>query len=303
MTRRAPLSRCAGQHCREYAGPRPSAAGQALSEQVGQLIHTQACTARARAELLADRLAAHSGMAEVFFCNSGCEANGRRSSWRVTTATSGHRSAGDHRHGKAFHGRTLATALGDRQPQGPGRFSSRWSAGFIRVPYDDLAAVEAVARNNANVVAVLFEPIRGEGRHPPRASGIHAGLAQDLRRPTTGCSWSTKCNAASAAPALVRHQHAGVLPGMMTLAKGLGSGVPVGACLAAGKAAGVFGLGNHGSTFGGNPLACVAALTTLDVIEAGRLMARADTLGETIGNGLRAALAALRRSPDPRRRA
>ena len=86
------------------------------------------------------------------------------------------------------------------------------------------------------------------------------------------------------------HQHAGVLPDVMTLAKGLGSGVPVGACLAAGKAAGVFGLGNHGSTFGGNPLACVAALTTLDVIEQDGLMARAHTLGETIRNGLRAAL-------------
>ena len=263
---------------------------KALSEQVGQLIHTSNLYRVREQELLADRLAAHSGMAEVFFCNSGCEAN--EAAIKLARYY-GHAKGIDQPAiivmEKAFHGRTLATlsATGNRKVQAG--FEPLVS-GFIRVPYDDLAAVEAVARNNANVVAVLFEPIQGEG-------GIrlaHQEYMQGLRKICTANDWlfmvdEVQCGIGRTGRWFA-HQHAGVLPDVMTLAKGLGSGVPVGACLAAGKAAGVFGLGNHGSTFGGNPLACVAALTTLDVIEQDGLMARAHTLGETIRNGLRAAL-------------
>ncbi len=263
---------------------------KALAEQAGRLIHTSNLYRVREQERLADKLAAHSGMAEAFFCNSGCEAN-----------EAAIKLARYYGHGKgieqptiivmekAFHGRTLATlsATGNRKVQAG---FEPLVAGFIRVPYDDLAAVEAVARHNANVVAVLFEPIQGEG-------GIrlaHDEYMQGLRKICTDNEWlfmvdEVQCGIGRTGRWFA-HQHAGILPDVMTLAKGLGSGVPVGACLAAGKAAGVFGLGNHGSTFGGNPLACVAALTTLDVIEQDGLMARAHALGETIRNGLRDAL-------------
>ncbi|MCX7179860.1 MAG: aminotransferase class III-fold pyridoxal phosphate-dependent enzyme, partial [Proteobacteria bacterium] len=146
---------------------------------------------------------------------------------------------------------------------------------------------------NANVVAVLFEPIQGEG-------GIrlaHDEYLQGLRRICDAKGWllivdEVQCGLARTGQWFA-HQHAGILPDVMTLAKGLGSGVPIGACLAAGSACGVFKQGNHGSTFGGNPFACVAALTTLSVIEQDGLMAHALALGETIRNGLREALAGL----------
>ncbi len=264
---------------------------QALAEQAGRLIHTSNLYQVRQQEALSDKLASLSGMAEVFFCNSGCEAN--------EAAIKLARFFG---HGKgieqpaiivmekAFHGRTLATlsATGNRKVQAG--FEPLVS-GFIRVPYDDLAAVEAVARNNANVVAVLFEPIQGEG-------GIrlaHAEYMRGLRKICTDHDWlfmvdEVQCGIGRTGRWFA-HQQAGVVPDVMTLAKGLGSGVPVGACLAAGRAAGVFGPGNHGSTFGGNPLACVAALTTLEVIEQEGLVARARLLGERIRSGLYAALA------------
>jgi acetylornithine aminotransferase len=138
---------------------------------------------------------------------------------------------------------------------------------------------------------VLFEPIQGEG-------GInlaHNDFMRALRKICDRKNWlfmvdEVQCGIGRTG-VWFAHQHAGILPDVMTLAKGLGSGVPIGACLAAGRAAGVFKPGNHGSTFGGNPLACVAALTTLDVVEADGLMARATMLGETIRGGLRSGLA------------
>ncbi|MBV2234439.1 MAG: acetylornithine transaminase [Sterolibacterium sp.] len=263
---------------------------QALAEQVGRLIHTSNLYRVPEQARLADRLAVLSGMEEVFFCNSGCEAN--------EAAIKLARLFG---HGKgieqpvivvmekAFHGRTLATlsATGNRKVQAG--FEPLVS-GFIRVPYDDLSALEAVARNNVNVVAVLLEPVQGEGG----VRQAHVDYLQGLRQICTANDWllmldEVQCGMGRTGRWFA-HQHAGILPDVMTLAKGLGSGVPIGACLAAGKAAGVFGPGNHGSTFGGNPLACVAALTTLEVIEQEGLLARAQTLGEQIRNGLAAAL-------------
>jgi acetylornithine/N-succinyldiaminopimelate aminotransferase len=163
-------------------------------------------------------------------------------------------------------------------------------SGFVRVPFDDLSAVEQVAANNPNVVAVLFEPIQGEG-------GInlaHREYMQGLRRICDQRGWllmmdEVQCGIGRTG-VWFAHQHAGIRADVMTLAKGLGSGVPIGACLAAGPAAGVFKAGNHGSTFGGNPLACVAALTTLDVIERDGLLARAAALGTAIRGGLQSAL-------------
>ena len=263
---------------------------KALSEQVGRLIHTSNLYRISEAEVLSDRLAAHSGMDEVFFCNSGCEAN--------EAAIKLARMYG-HQRGieqptiivmeQAFHGRTLATlsATGNRKVQAG--FEPLVS-GFVRVPFDDLPAIEQLAERNPNVVAVLFEPIQGEG-------GInlaHNDFMRSLRQICDRKNWlfmvdEVQCGIGRTG-AWFAHQHAGILPDVMTLAKGLGSGVPIGACLAAGSAAGVFKPGNHGSTFGGNPLACVAALTTLDVIEADGLMGHAAQLGELIRGGLRSGL-------------
>lgn len=263
---------------------------EALSDQVSRLIHASNVYRIREQEALSDRLTALAGMDEVFFCNSGCEAN--------EAAIKLARLFG---HGKgidnpsiivmehAFHGRTLATlsATGSRKVQAG--FEPLVS-GFVRVPFDDLPAIEQVAANNPNVVAVLFEPIQGEG-------GInlaHRDYMQGLRRICDQRGWllmvdEVQCGIGRTG-VWFAHQHAGIRADVMTLAKGLGSGVPIGACLAAGPAAGVFKPGNHGSTFGGNPLACVAALTTLEVIERDNLLARAAELGSAIRGGLQAAL-------------
>ncbi|WP_310449147.1 aspartate aminotransferase family protein [Sulfuritalea sp.] len=264
-----------------------------LREQVGRLIHTSNLYRISEAEAASDRLAALSGMDEVFFCNSGCEAN--------EAAIKLARLYG-HQRGieqpaiivmeQAFHGRTLATlsATGNRKVQAG---FEPLVTGFVRVPFDDFAAIEQLAERNPNIVAVLFEPIQGEG-------GInlaHKDFMRSLRQVCDQKEWlfmvdEVQCGIGRTG-VWFAHQHAGIVPDVMTLAKGLGSGVPIGACLATGRAAGVFKPGNHGSTFGGNPLACVAALTTLDVIEADGLMAHAAKLGEAIRNGLREGLSGI----------
>ncbi|MBU0751192.1 MAG: aspartate aminotransferase family protein [Gammaproteobacteria bacterium] len=264
---------------------------QALSEQIGRLMHVSNIYRVPEQERLSDRLAALSSMDEVFFCNSGCEAN--EAAIKLARLY-GHQQGVDNPAivvmEKAFHGRTLATlsATGNRKVQAG---FEPLVAGFVRVPFDDLPAIEAVATHNANVVAVLFEPIQGEG-------GIniaHNDYMRSLRRICDEKGWlfmvdEVQCGVGRSG-VWFAHQHAGIKPDVMTLAKGLGSGVPVGACLAAGKAAGVFKPGNHGSTFGGNPLASTAALTTLDVIEQDGLMARAVVVGDAIRSGLRSELA------------
>lgn len=263
----------------------------ALARQVGRLMHVSNVYRVAEQEALADRLAALAGMDEVFFCNSGCEAN--EAAIKLARMF-GHQKNIDQpaiivmEH--AFHGRTLATlsATGNRKVQAG--FEPLVS-GFVRVPFADLAAIEQVAANNPNVVAVLFEPVQGEG-------GIHAAgdaFMRGLRRICDDKGWlfmvdEVQCGIGRTG-VWFAHQHAGIKPDVMTLAKGLGAGVPVGACLTAGKAAGVFKPGNHGSTFGGNPLACVAALTTLAVIEETGLLTRASALGERIRGGLAQQLA------------
>jgi acetylornithine aminotransferase len=254
-------------------------------------MHTSNLYRIPEAEATSDRLAALSGMDEVFFCNSGCEAN--------EAAIKLARMFG-HQQGveqpaivvmeQAFHGRTLATlsATGNRKVQAG---FEPLVTGFVRVPFDDIAAIEHLAARNPNIVAVLFEPIQGEG-------GInlaHKDFMHALRKICDQKNWlfmvdEVQCGIGRTG-AWFAHQHAGIVPDVMTLAKGLGSGVPIGACLAAGRAAGVFKPGNHGSTFGGNPLACVAALTTLEVIESDGLMAHAHELGEAIRAGLKSGLA------------
>jgi acetylornithine aminotransferase len=266
-----------------HAHPRFTAA---LSEQVGRLIHCSNIYQVREQELLADKLCGLSGMQEAFFCNSGCEAN--------EAAIKLARMYGHKREienpaiivmEKAFHGRTLATlsATGNRKVQAG--FEPLVS-GFVRVPYNDLEAIRQVAQHNSNVVAVLVEPIQGEGGI--RTLDIH--YLQQLRQICDEHQWlmmldEVQCGMGRTGKWFA-FQHTGILPDVMTLAKGLGSGVPIGACLAAGKAAGTFQPGNHGSTFGGNPLACTAGLATLNIIEQDKLLAHVESLGRFIHQGL-----------------
>ncbi len=263
---------------------------QAISEQAAKLIHTSNLYEIERQEQLGERLAAISGMDEVFFCNSGCEAN--EAAIKLARLY-GHGKGVDMPAiivmEKAFHGRTIATlsATGSRKVQAG---FEPLVPGFVRVPFDDLAAVTKVAGNNHNVVAVLVELIQGEGG----INVCHADYLHGLRKICDANGWLLMLDEVQSGTGRTgkwfAFQHSDIKPDVMTLAKGLASGVPIGACLASGAAAGVFKPGNHGSTFGGNPLACAAALTTLAIIEDENLMANATAMGDLIRNGLRAAL-------------
>jgi len=226
-------------------------------------------------------------MDEVFLCNSGCEANEAAIKLaRMYGHNKGIETPNIIVMEKAFHGRTLATlsATGNRKVQAG---FEPLVKGFVRVPYNDLDAIRQVAQNNQEVVAVLVEPIQGEGGI--RTLDIH--YLEQLRQICDEQSWllmldEVQCGIGRTGKWFA-FQHTAILPDVMTLAKGLGSGVPVGACLAAGKATGTFKPGNHGSTFGGNPLASTAALTTLEIMEQDKLLAHAETMGEFLLHGFR----------------
>ena len=263
----------------------------AISAQAGRLLHTSNLYRMPQQEQLADKLATLSGLQEVFFCNSGCEAN--EAAIKLARFY-GHQRGIDNPAiivmEKAFHGRTLATlsATGNRKTQAG--FEPLVS-GFVRVPFNDLSAVRAVAEHNPSVVAVMLEVLQGEG-------GIHMASAeylQELRKLCDEQGWLLICDEVQCGMGRIGtwfgYQHSGILPDVVTLAKGLAGGVPVGACLAGGKAAGLFGPGNHGSTFGGNQLAMAAALTTLHVIERDRLIDNAIEIGQLIRDQLAVALA------------
>jgi len=262
----------------------------AICDQAKTLIHTSNLYQIAKQEQLADKLAAISGMSQAFFCNSGAEAN--------EAAIKLARLFG---HGKgielptiivmekSFHGRTMATltASGSRKVQAG---FEPLLTGFARVPYNDLAAVATVAEHNKNVVAVLVEPYQGEGGVNIPQTEYLAGL----RKLCDQHGWllmldEVQCGIARSGKWFA-FQHTEIMPDVMTLAKGLGSGVPIGACLVTASAMDVFKPGNHGSTFGGNPLACAAALATLATIEQDRLRENALSMGALIRDGLKAAL-------------
>jgi acetylornithine aminotransferase len=270
-----------------HAHPRFTAA---LNEQIGKLMHVSNVYRIPEQEQLADKLCELSRMDEVFVCNSGCEAN--EAAIKLARMY-GHRKGVDNPSiivmEKAFHGRTLATlsATGNRKVQAG---FEPLVKGFVRVPYNDLDAVRQVASHNKEVVAVLVEPIQGEGGI--RTLDIH--YLEQLRQICDQNDWllmldEVQCGIGRTGRWFA-YQHTAILPDVMTLAKGLGSGVPVGACLAAGKATGTFGPGNHGSTFGGNPLASAAALATLEIMEQDKLLANATAIGEFLLNGFRECL-------------
>lgn len=262
----------------------------ALKEQIDRLIHVSNVYRIPEQERIADKLCQLSRMQEVFVCNSGCEANEAAIKIaRMYGHKKGIDSPGIIVMEKAFHGRTLATlsATGNRKVQAG---FEPLVKGFVRVPYNNLDAVRQVAEHNHDVVAVLVEPVQGEGGI--RTLDIH--YLEQLRQICDQNEWLLILDEVQSGIGRTgkwfAHQHTAILPDVMTLAKGLGSGVPVGVCLTAGKAAGTFGPGNHGSTFGGNPLACTAALTTLEIMENDQLPAHAQTIGEFIMDGLRSRL-------------
>lgn len=257
----------------------------AICEQVQNLIHTSNIYQIQHQESLAQRLCQLSGMDKVFFCNSGCEANeaaiklarlyGHAKDIATPTIIVME---------KSFHGRTMATltATGNRKVQAG---FEPLLAGFVRVPYNDIDAVRQVAEHNHEVVAVLVEPIEGEGGiRIPDADYLH-----QLRAVCDAHGWLLILDEVQTGIGRTgtwfAYQHTDMLPDVMTLAKGLGSGVPIGACVARGAAAELFKPGNHGSTFGGNPLACAAGLATLRILEDDDLLNNAVRVGAAIVGG------------------
>jgi acetylornithine/N-succinyldiaminopimelate aminotransferase len=264
---------------------------RALSEQIARVIHTSNLFRIPVQEAAADRVAAITGLDEVFFCNSGLEAN--ECALKVARKYGHDRGVAEPAiivMEKAFHGRSLATlsATGSRKVQAG---FEPLVQGFVRVPLNDLDAVRQVAAHNRNVVAVFIEPIQGEG-------GINVARFEYLRGLKEICDrheWlfmsdEVQCGLGRTGKWFV-YQHAGFLPDVVPLAKGLGSGVPVGACVTGGRAKGVFKPGNHGSTFGGNPLAMTAVVTTIDTMRDENLLASALKVGDAIREGLAAGLA------------
>ena len=264
---------------------------QAISEQAGRLLHTSNLYGIPQQEALADRLTRVAGMENVFFGNSGAEANeGAIKLARIF----GHRKGIDNpaiivMEG-AFHGRTLATlsATGSRKVQAG--FEPLVS-GFVRARYGDADEIRAIARNNRRIVAVLVEPVQGEAgiRIPPE------GYLESLREICDANDWLLMLDEVQTGNGrtgrMFAWQHGSAAPDVLTTAKGLGNGVPIGAVLARGKASELFGPGNHGSTFGGNPLASAAANAVLRVIEEQQLCEAAARRGDQLVQELRTALA------------
>ncbi|MFZ4699766.1 MAG: aspartate aminotransferase family protein [Candidatus Methylumidiphilus sp.] len=257
----------------------------AIALQAGKLVHTSNLYRVGLQETLADALASASGMDNVFFCNSGAEAN-----------EAAIKLARKYGHGlgvgepaiivmeNSFHGRTLATlsATGNRKIQ---EGFEPLVSGFVRVPYDDVQSVSAI--DNPNVVAVLVEPVQGEG-------GVRIpspGYLKRLRELCDQRQWLLMLDEVQTGMgrtgSLFAFQQAGIVPDVFTLAKALGNGVPIGACLARGTAAEILTVGKHGSTFGGNPLACAAALAVLKTLGEENLAQRAGILGSAIAANFR----------------
>ncbi|MGQ0547575.1 MAG: aspartate aminotransferase family protein [Betaproteobacteria bacterium] len=268
-----------------YAHPKLT---RALSARIASgVIHTSNLWRIPLQEAAADRVAEITGLDEVFFCNSGLEAT--EASIKVARKYGHDRGVAEPAiivMEKAFHGRSLATlsATGSRKVQAG---FEPLVQGFVRVPLNDLDAVRQVAENNRNVVAVLVEPIQGEG-------GINVSRLEYLRGLKEICErreWlfisdEVQCGLGRTGKWFV-YQHAGIAPDVVALAKGLASGVPVGACVVGGRAKGVFKPGNHGSTFGGNPLAMTALVTTIDTLKEENLLQNAARVGGIIQDALR----------------
>lgn len=264
-----------------------------ISEQASKLLHTSNLYQIDKQQHLADQLCEISGMSRVFFSNSGAEAN--------EAAIKIARLYGHQQNIKnpniivmenSFHGRTMATlsATGNRKVQAG---FEPLVQGFVRAPYNDIQSIKNIADNNNDVVAILVEPIQGE-------SGINipdGDYLNQLREICDQHNWLLMLDEIQTGMGRTGQwfafQHNNIQPDVMTLAKALGNGVPIGACLANEKAGEIMQPGNHGSTFGGNPLACATASTVIDTIRSENLISNAKALGEYMLNGFAEKLSAL----------
>ena len=263
----------------------------AITRQAAKLIHTSNLYRIENQQRLADELCRLSGLDSVFFSNSGAEANEAAIKIaRMYGNAKGVTSPGIIVMENSFHGRTLATlsATGNRKIQAG---FEPLVQGFVRAPFNNIEAIENIAGNSSNIVAVMVEPIQGEG-------GINVPDEDYLSRLRSICDeqdWLLILDEIQTGMGRTgewfAYQHNNILPDIMTLAKSLGNGVPIGACLARHKAADVMKPGSHGSTFGGNPLACAAALAVVDAIDAENLVKRAARLGDLFKNKLEETLA------------
>ena len=266
------------------------AISEAIASQAKELLHVSNLYHIPQQEALGEALCTLAGMDKAFFCNSGAEANeaclkiarlhghqlGIKTPTVIVTDT-------------AFHGRTLATiaATGNEKVQagfGP------LTPGYVIVPFDDVDAIRQVARERDDIVAILVEPIQGEG-------GINVPADDYLTNLRDICdaeNWLLMVDEIQSGMGRTgkwfAHQHAGIKPDVMSLAKSLGNGIPIGACLANGAAAELIQPGSHGTTFGGNPICCKVALTVVNEIKRRDLVTRTGVLGERMLNGFRKAL-------------
>ncbi|MAZ45351.1 MAG: aspartate aminotransferase family protein [Gammaproteobacteria bacterium] len=280
-----------------HAHPKVS---EAIKQQAATLVHTSNLYGIPLQERLAQRLCALSGMDKVFFCNSGAEAN--------EAAIKIGRLYGHNRQinnptiivaDDSFHGRTMATLSATGNAKVRAGFGPLVS-GFIRVPFNDLGAIEHIAENDEEVVAIMVEPVLGEG-------GIiipNNNYLAELRQICDKNKWLLILDEVQTGNGrtgtFFAYQQESILPDIVTTAKGLGNGFPIGACIAKGVASEILIPGKHGSTFGGNPLACAAANAVLDTLAEDDLMNRARDLGNHIVSGLKTALSGNNRVVDIR---
>ncbi len=262
----------------------------ALQEQLTKLIHTSNYYHVTLQETLAAKLVELSGLTNVFFCSTGLEANEAA----LKLARKFGHDKGIERpevvvYEKAFHGRSIATLSATGNPKVQAGFGPLVE-GFVRVPANNIEALKKATQGNPNVVAVFFEAIQGEGGVNP----MHLDYLRDVRALCDERDWllmidEVQCGMGRTGKWFA-HQWAGILPDVMPLAKGLGSGVPIGAVVAGPKAAHIFAPGNHGTTFGGNPLAMRAGVETIRIMERDGLLANAEKVGAHLKAGLEAAL-------------
>ncbi|APV40502.1 aspartate aminotransferase family protein [Pseudomonas frederiksbergensis] len=270
-----------------HANPEIAAA---IAEQATVLLHTTNLFRIPWQEQLGERLCLLSGMQRAFFCNSGAEAN--EAALKLARLHANARQVTQPQvlvMDNSFHGRTLATLAATGNPAVHRGFEPLMP-GFVRVPYDNIEAIRQVAAQSPDIVAVLVEPVQGEG-------GVHAasaGYLQALRQLCDEHDWLMMIDEVQTGlgrtGAWFGFEHAGIEPDVITLAKALGNGFPIGACLARGKAAELFSPGHHASTFGGNPLACRVGCTVLDIMQRDHIPQRAAASGRRLLAALKLAL-------------
>ena len=252
----------------------------ALQDQIGKIIHSSNYYHVPNQEVLAKKLTELSGMTNVFFCCTGLEANEAA----LKLARKFGHDKGIERpeivvYEKAFHGRSIATLSATGNPKIQAGFGPLVE-GFVRVPINNIAELKKATEGNKNVVAVFFEAIQGEGGVNP----MHMDYLRDVRKLCDERDWllmidEVQCGMGRTGKWFA-HQWAGIVPDVMPLAKGLGSGIPIGAVVAGPKAANIFQPGNHGTTFGGNPLAMRAGIETIRIMEEEGLLAHAAKMGD-----------------------